>query len=376
MDNEAVFGDLKEAYDVLTTPDRREPYDQAAWGETFVPGGMDATLMPGGMDATLMPSAPALSIAPNMVRCPMGADAACPAVLGRTGPDDVYCPECGFGLAGLTAGGSGAGDAPGPSREIRLEETGGRSHFLRPGTNIVGREGTDVLLLDKTVSRRHAQVEVDGDGAVTVEDMGSTNGTQVGGETLVPHVPRRAYAGDRVRFGSVLLSLHLPDPSVSHSSPPSPPPFPLGEEGRGEAPTGEILGQVVELREDDPRVYPLPPGRTTFGRRADNTVVLSGDPYVSGSHAQIVVDGAAFTLTDTGSTNGTLLNGERLAINAPVLLTPGDVVLIGGTALRFERLGLADEEPVSEAPEPEVPEPEMQKPEVPEPEAPEDKPTP
>ena len=35
LDNEAVFAELKEAYEVLTTPARRAEYDQAAWGETF-----------------------------------------------------------------------------------------------------------------------------------------------------------------------------------------------------------------------------------------------------------------------------------------------------------------------------------------------------
>ena len=79
---------------------------------------------------------------------------------------------------------------------------------------------------------------------------------------------------------------------------------------------------------------------TTFGRRPENMVVLSGDLYVSGSHAQISAeDGDVFILTDIGSTNGTLLNGERLPVHAPAALSDGDEILIGGTALRFERLG-------------------------------------
>ena len=77
------------------------------------------------------------------------------------------------------------------------------------------------------------------------------------------------------------------------------------------------------MREDGGRARSrCVPGVTTFGRRAENSVVLPGDPYVSGSHAQIIADGDVFRLTDIGSTNGTLLNGERLAINEPVTLTP------------------------------------------------------
>ena len=52
-----------------------------------------------------------------------------------------------------------------------------------------------------------------------------------------------------------------------------------------------------------------------------------------------------YRLTDVGSTNGTLLNGVRMEINAPATLAEGDVILIGSTALRFERPpGAAPEE--------------------------------
>ena len=74
---------------------------------------------------------------------------------------------------------------------------------------------------------------------------------------------------------------------------------------------------------------------------------------MSGSHAQILAQGGEFRLTDTGSTNGTLLNGERLTVNAPSSLTDGDVVLFGGTPLRFERLATENtvEAPAEEAAE-------------------------
>jgi pSer/pThr/pTyr-binding forkhead associated (FHA) protein len=92
---------------------------------------------------------------------------------------------------------------------------------------------------------------------------------------------------------------------------------------------GERHGAVV--RED-----PLVPGVTTFGRRAENTVVLRDDPYISGMHAQIIADGGTFRLTDLGSTNGTTLNGARMAPNEPATLQPGDEIGIGGLTYRFE----------------------------------------
>jgi len=354
IDNEAVFADLREAYEVLTTPARRAEYDLSAWGETFVAGGPGAATH----EAAPGPSG----------RCPVGPEGQCPVVQGRVTSGDKFCPECGFLLAGLAAAAPvRPGGTPDAARRRRLEEPGGRSHPLRPGLNMVGREGTDVLLPDKTVSRQHArlEVEVGDDQSVTVEDLSSTNGTQLNGELLVPHVLRHLADGDRVRFGSVLTHLVLPGAGtpaadspvvgvtavLAASSGAMAYPAPDGatsaqgpaafRDAGGASHPGSpaALAQVVEMRDEGGRAYPLVPGVTTFGRRADSSVVIQNDPYVSGSHAQIIADGGEFRLTDLDSTNGTLLNGERLAANAPAMLTAGDVLLIGGTPLRFERLG-------------------------------------
>ena len=319
LDDAAVFADLKEAYEVLSTPTRRAEYDQATWGETF------EMYAPNG--------APAEAGAPAGSRCPMGAEAQCPVLLGQSSSYDKFCPECGYGLAGLSAGRSFGVQGEDSAPRAWLEDRDGGQHPLRPGANSVGREGSDVLVPDKTVSRNHASLNVAEDGIVVVEDLSSTNGTQVNDILLMPHVPRTVVDGDRLRFGSMYLALHL---SASKAAPEEAamPPAQVPVAGDGQ----EVGAQVADLRPGSGVIYPLPSGITTFGRRAENTVVLTGDLYVSGSHAQIYADGTVFILTDTGSTNGTLLNGERLAINTPVTLDPGDVIVIGGTALRFERL--------------------------------------
>ncbi len=325
LDNEAVFGELKEAYEVLSTPSRRAEYDQAAWGDTFDPAA-EATILPmqGGMG-----------------RCPMGPDAQCPVVQGRSLPADLFCPDCGYALSGLTPETAfDAASLPDPARQARLEDAAGQTYPLKPGSSTVGREGTDVLVQDKTVSRTHARLEASEDGAVSVEDFSSTNGTRVNGERLLPHALRSLADGDRVEFGSVSFILHLPEASA----PPA----------NAARPLSQARAQVVETQGDSPRAYLLTPGLMTFGRRPENMVVISGDLYVSGSHAQISAEGDVFILTDIGSTNGTLLNGARLAINTPVTLDNGDMIVIGATALRFERLTPDGE--VIEAPDVEAPE--------------------
>ena len=325
LDDEFIFADLKEAYEVLTTPSRRDEYDRTAWGETFDPSSPSAPEA-GGMASSGGP-------------CPMGAEAQCPVLLGRADIADKYCPECGFLLAALRGGVVFERETPpNPLRQVWLEERSGQTHALKPGVNFVGRESADVLLPDKTVSRQHARLTLGENGNLTVEDLSSTNGTQVNDVLLPTQSPRNLANGDRVRFGSVFLILHLPAdepaPATSTALPVSSP------VEAAPAPTARI----TEMRDGGGRVFPLEPGITTFGRRAENAVVLTGDLYVSGIHAQIVADNGVYILTDLGSTNGTLLNGERLTINTPYSLDNGDVILIGGSAFRFARLGPDGEE--------------------------------
>lgn len=86
---------------------------------------------------------------------------------------------------------------------------------------------------------------------------------------------------------------------------------------------------------------PLPPQRVppdaplTIGRQPDCDFPLRrGD--VSRRHAEVRFCDGAYWLHDLGSTNGTFVNGQRLA--APRALAPGDRVEIGSSTLTFCRL--------------------------------------
>jgi len=79
------------------------------------------------------------------------------------------------------------------------------------------------------------------------------------------------------------------------------------------------------------RVVALPKEMVTVGRAPDNDVVVS-DPATSGRHGRIEVRAGAFWISDLGSTNGTLVNGE------PVIekqLADGDLIAIGQNTMRF-----------------------------------------
>ncbi len=58
------------------------------------------------------------------------------------------------------------------------------------------------------------------------------------------------------------------------------------------------------------------------------------DRYASGIHARIYSRGANYYVEDMNSTNGTLLNGERL--NGEAELKDLDELRIGGSEFRFE----------------------------------------
>src|SRR6185312_13191253 len=78
---------------------------------------------------------------------------------------------------------------------------------------------------------------------------------------------------------------------------------------------------------------------TSIGRATSNTIVID-DTGVSRRHALIRAQATGeFILIDLGSSNGTLLNGERLGLPCP--LRSGDVVRIGPATLTFQ--GGADE---------------------------------
>jgi pSer/pThr/pTyr-binding forkhead associated (FHA) protein len=72
--------------------------------------------------------------------------------------------------------------------------------------------------------------------------------------------------------------------------------------------------------------YPLEGESLTIGREASNSVQIN-DAEISRRHSRLQFQGGKYVIEDLGSTNGTYVNGQRLA--APYVLKPGDVVSFG-----------------------------------------------
>jgi hypothetical protein len=75
-------------------------------------------------------------------------------------------------------------------------------------------------------------------------------------------------------------------------------------------------------------------GQATIGRNIDATINVTDDT-VGRLHARIDTTTIGVTITDLGSTNGTWVNGDRMADGATFHLRDGDVVQVGGTVLHY-----------------------------------------
>lgn len=75
-------------------------------------------------------------------------------------------------------------------------------------------------------------------------------------------------------------------------------------------------------------------GPVVIGRSPGADIVI-GDDFVSGKHARLSPSGDGAILEDLGSTNGTLLNGQRV-VGAQTLRS-GDSIDIGTVKLKVDR---------------------------------------
>ena len=182
-----------------------------------------------------------------------------------------------------------------------LVGAGGTVARLGPGWTLIGRSSKSDIVLDSLlVSRGHARVECAG-GQCTIEDLGSANGLFVNHRRVSRAV---LSPGDRLRLGDVELTYR----------------------GAGPPPAQAWL-QVGADR------VPLTPAGVTIGRSRSSDVHLA-DGRASRRHARIDLRQGVFVISDLGSANGTLVNGQRVQRQ---VLRDGDEIRIGDTRLTFHR---------------------------------------
>jgi adenylate cyclase len=158
----------------------------------------------------------------------------------------------------------------------RLTSTDGlQQHELRSGVQlVVGRApSSDIAIFDGTVSRRHAELQVD-DSGLRVRDLGSSNGTFHNGERIENGEPVTLAPGDTVTFGKVgfrvqpVGPVNVHSPSGGFTSPPE-------STGNGhhrpsativrQLPVRDAQNALAALGTSDPRISTAPNAAATLG---------------------------------------------------------------------------------------------------------------
>ena len=121
---------------------------------------------------------------------------------------------------------------------------------------------------------------------------------------------------------ATVLSPGMSSPSLSSSA--------LSSPGMGGAGTRLICVQGPYAGQS----FPLSHALATIGRAPEQTIPLPADTSISRLHARITYADGRHLLADGGSSNGTFINGSRVADARP--LSSGDTIVLGDTALRYE----------------------------------------
>ena len=218
--------------------------------------------------------------------------------------------------------------------------TDGREYVISGTSLVFGREAAcDVVVDDKDVSRRHAEIVQTPKGYLIVDS--STNGTfvneeRVRGQRILTRADVVRIGEDNFRFYADVVPAAAPSPgpaavSAPPPTPPAPPP-PAAEAPRppqsGPLATlvvrsGALKGQRVEARTPVVNVG-----------RADYNDLRLADPSVSTSHAKLQRRAGVWVLVDLDSTNGSFVDGERVQGEVPI--APGAIIKFGDVELLFE----------------------------------------
>ncbi len=163
----------------------------------------------------------------------------CPACAAKVGPTDLICFTCGANLPKARLAQESEDSLPVTVAQKTISPELARSisssvlQISFPAGNVEVPAGTSILLgrdpaeslvaaaFDgcENVSRRHAMIMVDDAGHASIRDEGSTNGTFVNGDRLLPGVDVRLVDGDTVRLaadvtGKVTLPTAEADPTA------------------------------------------------------------------------------------------------------------------------------------------------------------------
>jgi pSer/pThr/pTyr-binding forkhead associated (FHA) protein len=186
--------------------------------------------------------------------------------------------------------------------------------FQRPRIAIGAAGAADLLLPGDAVSSPHCELRIDAEGRIEVADLGSRLGTRVNGRALTAPAPLAP--GDELAVADYAIRLVEPPRALE---------APAWQLTFDVEPRGGGARETKVFRQD----------QVWIGRGRTNDIALPKG-NASRRHCYVAVrpDGVA-VVVDSGSTNGTFVNG-RLAVG-PTPLSAGDKIYVGDHLVTLAR---------------------------------------
>ncbi len=208
-----------------------------------------------------------------------------------------------------------------------LNDSEHRTISLSEGEIIIGRDAScQVVLPDRSVSRRHARMEVT-DAQLLVRDLNSLNGTLVNNRRIQEPVALKT--GDVLKIGRYTLRIRQEQDREENQT---------SRTGGVFVPYFEITGTGEKLKMP---TVPFYLGLDEKGKRILGTT----DPYLSTNLVKIRLEGGQFTVHNMYDREDILLNGQGFHKEP---LRDADEIVLGGRSCHFrfvpEAKALSNEE--------------------------------
>ncbi len=188
----------------------------------------------------------------------------------------------------------------------------------------IGRAASnDIQLPESHISRLHASIAC-ANGAFTIEDRGSANGTFINGVQIYGECDL-AIGDEAHLFVSVLKLLAADAAGAADAA------------RRVNAVAGDRASLRITRGPQQGQVFTLLKEELYIGRSTPsaNWEIALQDPTVSRPHAFLARDGRRWKLFDLGSINGTAVNNQPVTGGKARLLRDGDRINFGGTLTVF-----------------------------------------